>query len=156
MKKKTERLTTPRFGEVVYTKGDLYRFPKGLVGLPSLQRFVMLTLDESGIFRCLQSVDDPAHAFVVVDPILARADYRVPIDAAAAEEIGLVDLADAVVLAIAVVPEDVTRMTVNLRGPLLINSRTKTGYQLVHSDTEYGVREPLVEALASEEHEIHA
>ena len=156
MKKKTERLTTPRFGEVVYTKDDLYRFPKGLVGLPSLQRFVMLTLDESGIFRCLQCVDDPACAFVVVDPILARADYRVPIDATAAEEIGLTDLADAVVLAIAVVPDDVTKMTVNLRGPLLINTRARTGLQLVHPDTEYGVRESLVEALATEEHEIHA
>jgi flagellar assembly factor FliW len=155
-RKKTERLTTPRFGVVAYTKSDLYRFPKGLVGLPDLKRFVMLTLDDSAIFRCLQSVDDPARAFVVVDPILARADYRVAIDATIAEEIGLADLADAVVLAIAVVPEDVTRTTLNLKGPLVINTRTRTGVQLVHSETEYGVREPLVEAPASEEHEIHA
>ena len=156
MKKKTQRLTTPRFGEVVYSQDDLYRFPRGLVGLPALKRFVMLTLDESGIFRCLQSVDDPAHAFIVVDPILARADYRVAIDAAMAEEIDLTDLADAVVLAVAVVPEEVARMTVNLRGPLLINTKTKTGVQIVLSDSEYGVREPLVESLASEEQELHA
>src|SRR5262245_47394946 len=66
MKRKTERLMTPRFGEIVYSQDDVYRFEKGLAGFPDLKRFVMLALDDTGIFRCLQSLDKTALAFVVV------------------------------------------------------------------------------------------
>lgn len=155
MKRKSERMTTARFGEVVYSQDDVYTFPKGLVGLPALRRFVMLTLDETGIFRCLQSIDNTDFAFVVVDPLFVRADYRVPIDAARLADIELSDLSDAVVLGIVVVPEDPSKMTVNLRGPLLVNAKTRAGVQLVLSNSEFSVREPVTEPLPSEEHELH-
>ncbi len=156
MRKKTERLKTPRFGEIAFAPGDLYTFPNGLVGLGALHRFVLLDLDEAGIFHCLQSVDDPAFALIVIDPLIVRPDYRAKVDDATIATLELTDLADAVVLAAVVVPEDVTKMTANLRGPIVINMKARIGVQVVLSNSEFDVRAPITDAFSRSEEELHA
>jgi flagellar assembly factor FliW len=156
MTKKTRRLSTPRFGEIAYSRDDVYTFPTGLVGLRDLHDFVLLDLDEAGIFRCLQCVNDPAFAFIIVDPLLVRTDYKVKIDDAAVALLELDDLADAVVVATVVVPEEVAQMTANLRGPIVINTKKRIGTQLVLSQSEYGVRVPVLDAVSEPEEEVHS
>jgi flagellar assembly factor FliW len=156
MKQKTERVSSPRFGEIAYTKNDLYHFPNGLIGLRHYRNFLMLDLDEAGIFHVLQSVDDPAFALVVVDPLLVRPDYRAKVDEAAIDALELDDLADAVVLATVVVPEDPTKMTANLLGPIVVNTKRRTGVQVVLPNEESDVRVPVVDAIRHEEEELHA
>jgi flagellar assembly factor FliW len=156
MKKKTERVKTARFGEVAFAPSDLYTFPNGLVGFGALRRFVLLDLDEAGIFRALQSVDEPGFAMIVIDPLIVRPDYKAKVDESAIATLGLTDLADAVVLATVVVPEDPAKMTANLRGPIVINTKTRTAAQVVLSSGDYDVRTPVADALARTEEELHA
>lgn len=156
MKTRTERLKTARFGEIAYAKADLYHFPNGLIGFAEHRRFLLLDLDEAGIFHCLQSADDPAFALIVVDPLIVRPDYRAKVDEAAIAALELEDLADAVVLASVVVHKDPVRMTANLRGPIVINVATRLGAQVVLPNAEYDVRTPIGESMAREEEELHA
>jgi flagellar assembly factor FliW len=47
---------------------------------------------------------------------------------------------------ILVVPEDPSRITANLRAPLVIHTVTRTGVQLVLEGDQYPVRAPLLPA----------
>ncbi|MFN0150901.1 MAG: flagellar assembly protein FliW [bacterium] len=160
MSKNTVRLATPRFGEIAYSRDDVYTFPNGLVGLRDLRHFVMLDIDEAGIFHCLQCVDNPAFAFVLVDPLLLRPDYKVKVDEGTIALLELDDLGDAVAFATVVVPENTAEMTANLRGPVIINTKTRIGTQIVLPQSEYGVRVSisgtLLEAEQDQEEELHA
>lgn len=158
MRKKTMRLAAPRFGELAYSQDDLYTFPSGLVGLPAIRHFLLIDLDEAGIFHCLQCVDDASYAFILVDPLLLKPDYKVKVDEGTIAILELEDLADAVAFATVSVPEDVTRMTANLRGPVLLNAKKRIGTQMVLPQSEYGVRVSITAALADQEQEeeLHA
>jgi flagellar assembly factor FliW len=156
MRKKMDRVSTPRFGEIAYSPEDVNTFPSGLVGLRELHRFLMLEVDETGIFRCLQSVENPAFAFMLMDPLLIRPDYKVKVDETTIAALELDDLADSVALVTVVVSDDINKMTANLKGPIVINTKKQIGLQLVLTQSEYGVKVPLSDAIREQEEELHA
>ena len=47
------------------------------------------------------------------------------------------------------VPTDLTKMTVNLQGPILINANEKKGAQIIVEGNDYPVRFPIYEILKS-------
>ena len=53
---------------------------------------------------------------------------------------------DVVTYAIVTIPSEYTRMTANLQGPLLINTRTNLGKQLVLVNSSYRIRHSLFPA----------
>ena len=139
-----------RFGAFDIDNESVLTFPSGLLGFPESRRYVILDHDTEAPFKWLQSLDEPALAFVIIDPDLLLADYHIQVpDDALAEVQGNEesDLATAVILTIP--SDDPGRMTANLRGPLLMNQRTKLCKQLVLSD-EFPTRHPLFPVTASD------
>ncbi len=137
-----------RFGTLEIDDDSILTFPSGLLGFPESRRYVILDHDTEAPFKWLQSLDEPALAFVIIDPDLLLADYHIQVpDDALAEVQGSEesDLATAVILTIP--SDDPGRMTANLRGPLLMNQRTKLCKQLVLSD-EFPTRHPLFPVTA--------
>ncbi len=137
-----------RFGTLEIHDDSVLTFPSGLLGFPQSRRYVILDHDTEAPFKWLQSLDEPALAFVIIDPDLLLADYHIQVpDDALAEVQGSEesDLATAVILTIP--SDDPGRMTANLRGPLLMNQRTKLCKQLVLSD-EFPTRHPLFPVTA--------
>lgn len=137
-----------RFGTLEIDNDSVLTFPSGLLGFPESRRYVILDHDTEAPFKWLQSLDEPALAFVIIDPDLLLADYHIQVpDDALAEVQGSEDsdLATAVILTIP--SDDPGRMTANLRGPLLMNQRTKLCKQLVLSD-EFPTRHPLFPVTA--------
>lgn len=137
-----------RFGTLEINDDSVLTFPSGLLGFPESRRYVILDHDTEAPFKWLQSLDEPALAFVIIDPDLLLADYHIQVpDDALAEVQGNEesDLATAVILTIP--SDDPGRMTANLRGPLLMNQRTKLCKQLVLSD-EFPTRHPLFPVTA--------
>ena len=47
----------------------------------------------------------------------------------------------------ATIPSDLTKMTVNLRGPLIINSLTRKACQVIVEGEDYAVKFPIYEIL---------
>jgi len=137
-----------RFGMLEIDDDSILTFPSGLLGFPESRRYVILDHDTEAPFKWLQSLDEPALAFVIIDPDLLLADYhiQVPDDALAEVQGSEADeLSTAVILTIP--SDDPGRMTANLRGPLLMNQRTKLCKQLVLSD-EFPTRHPLFPVTA--------
>ena len=141
--------TSSRFGQLNIDDDKVLTFPAGLLGFPESHRYVLLDHDTEAPFKWLQSLDEPAVAFVIIDPDLVLADYRIEVSGDAMAEVQgseADELSTAVILTIP--SDDPGRMTANLRGPLLMNQRTKRCKQLVLSD-EFPTRHPLFPATAT-------
>jgi flagellar assembly factor FliW len=143
------KVKTTRFGEIEVDQERVIRFPKGILGFPEEQEFVLLQTNDEGNFFWLQSSLRPELAFVVSDPLLFVPDYQVPVKEEDFEQIELKQMADAQVL---IIVNKVDRaLTGNLQGPLVINATNRLGRQLVLSEKKYSTRHPLVDLDRSEE-----
>lgn len=146
----TIQCRSSRFGTLDIDDDSVLTFPSGLLGFPESRRYVMLDHDTEAPFKWLQSLDDPAVAFVIIDPDLLLTDYHIGVSGDVLAELQGSEedeLSTAVILTIP--SEDPGRMTANLRGPLLMNQRTKLCKQLVLSD-EFPTRHPLFPVTASD------
>jgi len=132
-----------RFGTMNVSAESLLTFPSGLLGFPEWTRYVILDHDTDAPFKWLHCAEEASLAFVVIDPALFNERYQVTISPEArgevegseADELGL-----AVILTIP--SDDPSAVTANLRGPLLMNPRTRLCKQLVLSE-DYPTRYPV-------------
>ena len=119
-------------------------FPKGLLGFPQLTSFRLFEPHDGYPLKFLQAVADEGVLFTCIDPAVVKPDYEVPLAEDEAEALALENPADALVLTLVVVPEDPSQMTTNLAGPLVVNVRTRTGYQIVFSSEKFPLRFPIL------------
>jgi flagellar assembly factor FliW len=135
MSAETLTIETTRFGELAVRGKDVVVFPKGLLGFEQCQRYCLISSPEYAPFAHLQSLDDPGLAFVVVNPHTFFPHYKVEVDPREIAELEVDQIQDVITWGIVTVPEDFSRMSVNLQGPLLLNRGNGRGKQvvLVHS-----------------------
>lgn len=136
------QVRTTRFGNVEIAEDRVISFPKGLLGFGEYRKYCLLEPAEDSAFFWLQSIDDPALAFVVTDPSLFVPDYSVPIRSEQMGDLGLSRLEDAQVFVI-VNKVDQT-LTGNLQGPLVINTLSRSGEQFVLAEKRWTTRHPLI------------
>ncbi|MBI5665817.1 MAG: flagellar assembly protein FliW [Nitrospirae bacterium] len=122
------QLSTSRFGVLEVDEDKIINFPSGLVGLPEIKRYILIDHKDTPV-KWLQAVDDPDIAFIVVSPTLIVADYDLSLDKSVKQHIQLENNDDlAVLVTMRVNDEDVIA---NFQGPIVINSRSKKGVQVI-------------------------
>ena len=137
------KCTSTRFGLFEVRDESILTFPSGLLGFPEQQRYVILDHDTEAPFKWLQSVEESALAFVIMDPALFQPGYHIDVPTDALAEIGAKEREDLALVVILTIPsDDPGRITANLRGPLVVSHKTKLGKQLVLSE-DYPTRHPL-------------
>lgn len=137
---------TTRFGMIEIAEDRVITFPAGLLGFPQHSRFCLLEPGEDACFFWLQSLDEPSLAFVVTDPTLFISEYSVPVRAEQMDELGLDKLDDAQVFVIVNKVDDA--LTGNLQGPLVVNTLTRQGQQLVLAEKRWTTRHELMKVGA--------
>ncbi|HOM81390.1 MAG: flagellar assembly protein FliW [Armatimonadetes bacterium] len=138
------RIQTTRFGPLDVEASSILRIHPGLLGFETRHRYVLLQTEENPLFQWLQCVDDPALAFVVVDPVRWFPDYEVILRNEDAAALGIEDPDDAGILAIVTLPARLEEMTANLLGPIVVNVRTRRAKQVVLDDPRYHTRHRLL------------
>ena len=144
-------ITSTRFGALNVPDEAVLSFPSGLLGFPEWTRYVILDHDTDVPFKWLHCAEEASLAFVVIDPALFNANYQVTISPEARDEVegsGTDELGLAVILTVP--SDDPSAVTANLRGPLLMNLRTRLCKQLVLSE-DYPTRYPIFPALKHSE-----
>lgn len=134
-----------RFGAVELDPERIVTFPTGPLGFADRRRFILVDgPDPRGVFKLLVCADDAEIAFLVLplDPVagpIASEDLRI---ACRSREL---DWAALAVLGIVTVrPEaEGVRLSINLKAPLLIDTRQRSGCQHVLASDRYRIREPL-------------
>jgi flagellar assembly factor FliW len=124
--------------------GALLTFPKGLMGFPKLTVFKLFEPKDAYPLKFLQSVEAREVSFVCVDPASVKKDYEVPLGEEEAEALHLEAPQDALILTLVVIPEDPRKMTTNLAGPLVINVKTRIGFQIVLNADKYPLQFPII------------
>jgi flagellar assembly factor FliW len=135
----TISVESSRFGTVEVDAADVIEFPTGLIGLGG-RRYTLLTADEQGTFRWLQSLDDPAVALPVTTPWQFFADYAVELSDADSERIGADESAIAVWVTVRTGAE-LPDFSANLRAPIVVAHGR--GYQVINEAPDTDVRAPL-------------
>lgn len=141
--------STSRFGTIPVNEGSVLTFPEGLLGFPSGRRFLLLETAENGVFYWMQSLDDPALAFVVIDPELLVRDYRKGFSLSDWDRdfFSPADLSDPesmTVMAIVTFSEGPgEKATANLQGPLLVRESDRTGRQVVIPEADSWLLVPV-------------
>lgn len=143
--------STTRFGDLEVRDEDVILVAEGLLGFAACKRYVLLEDPQQEPFLWFQSLDDPALAFVLVDPVLFFSSYRVAIPREEISDLELADPSEARILVVLVVSEDPAKITANLKGPLVLNPRNRRAKQVVLTDEQYGTRHPLLVQLSDPE-----
>lgn len=149
-------VTTRIFGTVEVAEDKLIHFVGGLVGFPELVDFALIHDSEDeraqGI-QWMQSIQEPQFAVPVLDPLSVLENYNPEIEDELLKPLGELTGDNMLVLVTVTVPKDITKMSVNLRGPIIINTDTRKAAQVIAEGEEYMVKYPVYDILKSRKEE---
>ena len=134
-------INSVRFGDVDCEESSTLHFPHGLLGFEDQTAFVVVPVGDDGIYSWLQSVSDPALAFLATSPAFFFADYAPEVNDADIAELDLRDPSETLLLCFVTISDD--GITANLLGPIVVNTRTRVARQVVLSENQWSTREPL-------------
>ena len=138
---------TTRFGEIQVKDEDVVTLPAGLIGFPELKKYVLLDHDKDSPFKWLQSLDDGAIAFVLINPLLFKPDYMVEVTEAEVSDLEIDNEEDAIISVIITMPSNPQNMTANLKAPLVFNLKNRKGKQIILNSAEYTTRHNIMEEV---------
>jgi len=122
----------------------LISFPAGLIGFPHLRSFRLFEPAGSYPLKFLQSVEEAEISFTCIDVAAIKMDYEFALSEEEAQTLALEKPEDALVLALVVIPEDPRQMTANLAGPLVVNTLSKQGRQVILNTENYSLKFPII------------
>ncbi|NJO37517.1 MAG: flagellar assembly protein FliW [Rhizobiales bacterium] len=134
-----------RFGDLTIDPDKIIAFERGIYGFEHHRHFLLSQVPAwPGLFSLLQALDDPGLSLIVLpleggDGLVDPADFR-----QACRTHGY-DPEATIVIGIVTMREDQGGQifTVNLKAPLLIDSRRRSGRQHVFASDRYPLRHPL-------------
>ena len=138
-------LSTNNFGNLSIEKENIITFEQGLLGFEELKQFAIVAIDECLPFEWLVSVEDPIVAFPILDPTLLFSDYKPSLTK---DDLVLLDIKkeiDVEMVCIVTLGETPENVTLNLKGPILINMKNKMGKQIVLTEDYYRLNQSFIQ-----------
>lgn len=144
------RVQTKFFGEVDIEDEKIIDFPSGIIGFENFNKFTIIyDIDNDCQTRIswLQSVEEPALALPVVDPLAIVPEYIPMIEDELLAPLGNPADEDLLFLLVMTVPADMTKVTANMKAPIIINAEKKKGVQLIVENADYPVKFNVYESV---------
>lgn len=141
---------TRLFGEVTIDDDKVLDFPNGIIGIEDKHKFAIIYDVEKGedtAIRWLQSMEDPYLALPVIEPFAILEEYNPIIEDALLEPIDNPKDEDIIVLLTLIISSDVTKVTANMKAPIVINSATCKGGQIIVENPEYESKFNVYDAI---------
>lgn len=144
------KVNTKNFGEIEISDSKMITFEKGIVGYPNLTRFALIhdaeKNNKAGI-RWLQSLDELTFALPVMDPLCVIASYNPMVDEEILKKIGDLKEDDMLVMVTVTVPKDITKLSVNLCAPIIINAENRQACQIITDSERYPIKYEIYDIL---------
>ncbi|MBD5101342.1 MAG: flagellar assembly protein FliW [Subdoligranulum sp.] len=135
-------IETRDFGKMEIDEKDIITFVEPIFGFEEQRRYVLLEHEElNPHFVWLQSVEEPMVCFVLANPCEIVSDYQVTLPAGAIETLGE---GSTLYFVLTVIRDPYYDSTVNLKSPVVINTRTGKAIQVILEEP-YPIRQPLVQ-----------
>ncbi len=129
------KIKNSQFGEIEFDDEIIINFPDGLIGFEDLKRFIIIEDEECKPFRWLISVDEPEIGFAIIEPTLVVEDYY--------QKSGF-DPEIYVLFGIVTLNRDISKISVNLKAPVVIDKVKKSGKQVILENDEFEVSHQLL------------
>lgn len=144
-------VNTNAFGKIAIEDDKVISFEQGILGFPDLKRFALIFNIEKGVesnIKWLQSLDEPNFAMPVMNPNIVMEDYEPMFDIELLEPLGN-DLSpeNLLMLVTVTVPKDITKITVNLKAPIIINAQECKAVQLISDNDAYAIKYSIYDKL---------
>ena len=150
-------IKTRYFGEIDVDEAKILTFDDGLIGFENLKKFTLIYNNEteaSSNVTWLQSLDEPLVAFPVINPFYVMKEYNPIVEDEVLIPLGeLMEDSTAIFLTLTV-PSDITKMTTNLKAPIIINADTKKGCQVIAENPEYVVKYNIYDVIQNMKKEV--
>ncbi|AQQ54156.1 flagellar assembly protein FliW [Planococcus lenghuensis] len=139
------KVQTERFGELEVANNRIITFQRGIPGFEEFKQYALIPADaqKDTPFFFLQSIEEGAISFFLVDPFAFFGEYDVKLEEQAVERLKLVNPSDAIVLTTVTVQDEMKDATTNLKAPLIINNKKQQGMQVVLNNKDYQIKQPL-------------
>lgn len=145
------QVNTKWFGTVDIDDNKIITFDFGIIGFEECKKFTLIYDVEKGdeaAIMWLQSIDETALALPVMKPEYIKEGYDPIVEDEILNTLGEnIQDANLAVFCTLTVPEDLTRMTMNLKAPIIVNADTLKGVQLIADNEDYAVRYPIYDML---------
>lgn len=139
----TQVIETTRFGSVAITENDIIHFPEGMLGFSKLNDYILVERADESLFLWLQSVKKAGVAFPLLEPEIFQKNYQVDLLEEDKKILKLKDLKKAKIFAIVTIPSDPTKMTANLKAPIVLNLKEHLAHQVILHDADYPIRKAI-------------
>ena len=145
------KVTTRLFGDIDIAEDKIIHMEGGIVGFPDLKQFTLIYDKEKGddhdTIMWFQSLDEPQFAMPVLVPTSILPEYNPIVNDELLAPLGELNDDNLYCLVTVKVPSDLTKMTINQKAPIIINTDTMKGAQLIVENEDYEVRFPNYDIL---------
>lgn len=137
------KIQTKWFGEIDTTEDKIITFEKGIIGFEDFKKFTIVVdaeKESENTIMWLQSAEEPSLALPIIKPEIVKEDYDPIVEDELIKSLGEdIENAYLAVYVTITVPSDLTKMTCNLKAPIIVNMDTMKGTQLIAGNEDYQV-----------------
>lgn len=141
------KLNTSRFGEIDVNEEEIITFSDGLFGFEDIKKYIIFQMEEDNPLMWMQSIEEGSLAFIIIRPFEFNPSYSLQLSDNDVEELGLTSPDDSDIFGIVVVPEDPSKMTANLQGPIVINRVLKKGKQVISTSPKHKLKHFILDEM---------
>ena len=137
------KVKTRYFGEIELDDSKVITFENGLFGFEEYKKYALLYDAEDGestSIKWLQCVEEEGIALPVMMPTLVKPDYDPVVEDDWLQELGDWNENNISVLVTLTVPSDLKAMTTNMKAPIIINTESMKGAQVVAENPDYEIK----------------
>lgn len=144
------KANTRLFGAIDIEEEKIITLEGGMIGFPFLQKFTLIFDEEkekkTASIMWFQSMDEGEVAFPVMHPNEIKPDYNPTVNDEMLAPLGQLNDENTYVLVTVTAAKDAKDATVNLKAPIVINTDTRKGCQIIVED-DYPVKFNLYQAV---------
>lgn len=138
-------VNTHRFGTMTIPEEKIITMERPVLGFEQLSQFCLVESSDVAPFMWLQSCEDASISFLVVNPVLLFPNYRIEVNSKEIAELRVAKVESVETYVIVTLAEDPSQVSVNLQGPILINTENNLAKQLVLVNSQYQVKHRILD-----------
>ncbi|MGN0389165.1 MAG: flagellar assembly protein FliW [Wujia sp.] len=141
---------TKLFGTVDIEEDKIIDFPMGIIGFENLRKFAIIydiEREERSKISWLQSMEEPLLALPIIHPFEIYENYNPIVEDELMKNIGDPADVDVLIFTTLSIPSDLTKMTANLKAPIIINANGRKGMQIIVENEDYQIKYNAYEAI---------
>ncbi|MEJ8778806.1 flagellar assembly protein FliW [Pseudogracilibacillus sp. ICA-222130] len=134
------KIKTKYLNEVVIEEEKIIHFEQGIPGFQEEKNFALLDLPNNDLLQILQSIETKEIAFIVTNPHIFYPAYEFTLEDYVVDALHIEKEKDIAILTIMTIHEPFAKSTINLKAPIIINTRNKKGKQFILNDETFKMK----------------